>query len=1794
MLAFTTFIIFQSSTYYPSPHYYSRIPLPPLSKSAPNGIFNIDSPGNEQNYQLSRRLYYAPNNHHGVESLIAALTNLYPDIEAVGAPDTAGINAIYANNLFDTWASLDFQLDAEQLSTGELITSQIEPVNVAYTIAINPSIWGALPTYNFSSQIYNEEVTTADLFWSSGYLTLQNFVDEYLVQQYNGSTEFSIDAYVQRFPSSPLYDDKTTVNITTIRQVIWKWIGGTILSICLFVPILSYLIELVRERQYMMKDMLDISGLMNISYWTSYVVMIMVNGLFSIAFILAFLRAVTVFDDRRIGPYAALMSVYVFGSGAFAMMFGFLVPRSEYYGLPIFIFTVAFTVCGAYMGIANNISASLKLFFCFLSPSVGLTMGVLDIENYLYYNDGNMDYSFVNENKAYPSLASVLGITVVSGIFYILMTLIMPLDWLFERRTDTSLFAAAKMDEVKYPCDMEEEEGQDQRNRLLQVNNLAHIYPDGTNAVKDMSFNVREGEVLSFLGANGAGKSTTMNMLCGTLEATIGDALVNGYSITAQKVYARRNLGIAMQKDVIWDDINVEDHLMLFGRLRGLHGQQLRTAVADMLQSLGFPEKRHSLAGTLSGGQKRRLCVGLAMVGGSSVVYLDEPTAGLDPVSRRQLWELVQKNRAGRAILLTTHFMDEADVLGDRIAIVKEGRLRAIGSSRFLKERFGLGYMLRMSMRENADNDLVRGMVGQYIKDVSVASAAGTEFSLRLPRNAVSTFPSMLERLENESNSLGVVSYGIETTTLEEVFMRIVNEDNEQLLLDHNRANLLLAASAEERDSNRLELSKRDNARVPLPTEQINALLAKGSNVHATTCNCLSLHVQVMIILQKRFYQFVRSRGQWAMGFAIPIALAIVCGLLLSSTPTSLLATADPPTTATFTNFYPTKVAGAGEAGTIAAVQAAFDGGIVLDYVGQNYSALYASINDVASAGFGPSSVEGIAYENATSFTVMYNATFPANFAGAMQSLTEAAVSNATGNLLSINQYYNNMPSNKLNGQLNNAFFTAMIIALIGGSFGAGLSIIISGERVTMVKHQQLASGTSSIAYWLGSFIWDFSLMYTYVLVFVAILAIFAPDSYSGASYGYIIVPGLFYVAASIFRFYSFSYFIPDVRMAQSTYFYGSLAVMYILIQVWFVVLFTTAAGNAQNAQVEIIGMVFSVLDPTFGFYLLVVLQNNILGVLSQNSPDTLLNPSVGGGYFTMMIIGTVIYAGLFVLFTEGGLKYILFTMFNPVNLVNKIRAIRPTSNMSSDDEGEVSKLFPIRQPKKKSNKNGKQDEEEVEERSMTAHDPDVLREREAVGAIVQRGLLNAKRSAIFTNELRKVYFARGNVPAKVAVKNVSVSIPQGEIFGLLGANGAGKTTLLKMVSGLEEPTSGVAMINGYDVVMQTTEAQRSMGLCPQFDTLLDRLSVRENLLFFGRIKGLTGDELYATVEAYMQALGIKRYEHKLTQQLSGGNRRKVSLAVALIGAPPTVYLDEPSTGLDPVASRLMWRLLSKIAEAKSTAIVLTTHNMLECEAVCTRVCIMKLGEMVCLGNTQHLRSTHGTGFQLEIALKDPSKAAGAQSFVKEHFQDAVLIEEHSCLLNYEIPRHSIQRISEAFRLLEDNRDRLGCDDYSLSQSTLEQVFLKQIRPNDNDVRNLKDQESFDHRVPTFRDYVTGYAVWACALCLPGLHHFYLGNTMRGVKYLCTGNEVLAGWFLDLFEMHVLIQKSVQEYGHIRNMCICNCCVDSCCCCCSCLRKKASARGQGGEGLMASSSEDASESRLHDHEENPVSSADNV
>lgn len=323
------------------------------------------------------------------------------------------------------------------------------------------------------------------------------------------------------------------------------------------------------------------------------------------------------------------------------------------------------------------------------------------------------------------------------------------------------------------------------------------------------------------------------------------------------------------------------------------------------------------------------------------------------------------------------------------------------------------------------------------------------------------------------------------------------------------------------------------------------------------------------------------------------------------------------------------------------------------------------------------------------------------------------------------------------------------------------------------------ASGASSVAYWLANFIFDFSLMFAYVIVFGIVLAIFCPNTYTDDGYGYVIGAGFFFCMSSVFRYYIFSYFIDDVRLAQSLYFYGTIGIVFVLIDIWLNVLFTSANGNINNPSVHALAMVFSCIDPTFGWYSIILYQNNFLGVITQNS-GSFWSPAIAGDLLLMMMISVLIYGFIFIFVTENALGGVA-----SLQCTTHSSAASPVKPMQVEGPGvEVHTIHAHRDIEYGKKRNSKKNDVAAS-RGVAIDDPDVIAEREKVYEIADRGVLNGKDNAIFICNLRKIYYARGSVPSKVAVQDINLSIPQGEIFGLLGANGAGKTTLLKMVSGL-------------------------------------------------------------------------------------------------------------------------------------------------------------------------------------------------------------------------------------------------------------------------------------------------------------------------------------------------------------------------------------------------------------------------
>src|SRR5688572_1257695 len=207
-------------------------------------------------------------------------------------------------------------------------------------------------------------------------------------------------------------------------------------------------------------------------------------------------------------------------------------------------------------------------------------------------------------------------------------------------------------------------------------------------AVKELSFSVKQGEIFGFLGANGAGKSTTIRMLCGLLRPTSGTALVGGIDVSRDPEGVKRRIGYMSQRFSLYEALTVDQNIRFFGGIYGLRGDRLDVRRKFVLDMAGLAGRGNTLARDLPGGWRQRLALGCAILHKPSILFLDEPTGGVDPLSRRQFWDLIgDLSREGVTVLITTHYLDEAEHC-DRLAIIHAGRLATIGTAAALKARF--------------------------------------------------------------------------------------------------------------------------------------------------------------------------------------------------------------------------------------------------------------------------------------------------------------------------------------------------------------------------------------------------------------------------------------------------------------------------------------------------------------------------------------------------------------------------------------------------------------------------------------------------------------------------------------------------------------------------------------------------------------------------------------------------------------------------------------------------------------------------------------------------------------------------------------------------------------------------------------------------------------------------------------------------------------------------------------------------------------------------------------------------
>ncbi|CAI5478818.1 unnamed protein product [Closterium sp. Yama58-4] len=307
---------------------------------------------------------------------------------------------------------------------------------------------------------------------------------------------------------------------------------------------------------------------------------------------------------------------------------------------------------------------------------------------------------------------------------------------------------------------------------------LRKVYPgrDGNKekvAVRDLSVAVARGECFGMLGPNGAGKTTTLSMMMGFLQPSEGAATVEGMGIVDDMDAIYSIMGVCPQHDLLWEQLTGREHLLFYGRLKNLRGQELKEAVEKSLKSVnllagGVGDK---VSGQYSGGMKRRLSVAISLIGNPLVVYMDEPSTGLDPASRKLLWDVVKAAKKDRAIVLTTHSMEEAEALCDRLGIFVSGQFECIGNARQLTTRYGGTYVLTVTTPLEEEENIGRVVNSICPNAKRIYSLAGTQ-KFEMPTAEVEV-ADVFATIASVRDQMSIRAWGFTNTTLEDVFIKI-------------------------------------------------------------------------------------------------------------------------------------------------------------------------------------------------------------------------------------------------------------------------------------------------------------------------------------------------------------------------------------------------------------------------------------------------------------------------------------------------------------------------------------------------------------------------------------------------------------------------------------------------------------------------------------------------------------------------------------------------------------------------------------------------------------------------------------------------------------------------------------------------------------------------------------------------------------------------------------------------------------------------------------------------------------
>lgn len=592
-------------------------------------------------------------------------------------------------------------------------------------------------------------------------------------------------------------------------------------------------------------------------------------------------------------------------------------------------------------------------------------------------------------------------------------------------------------------------------------------------------------------------------------------------------------------------------------------------------------------------------------------------------------------------------------------------------------------------------------------------------------------------------------------------------------------------------------------------------------------------------------------------------------------------------------------------------------------------------------------------------------------------------------------------------------------VGLVFALFPAFFVLYPTVERIRHVRALHYSNGVRALPLWLAYLLFDFIPILVVAAVSSALMITGTGDVWY--NFGYFVLVIILYGITSILLAYNVS-LVAKSQLSAFAFLAGGQAIMFLLYFISVMMVFTYAPVDKIDEQLLIVHFALSIISPIANFTRTVFVALNMFSI-SCSGEEFASNPaamSLYGGPITYLICQSLFLFGVLLWWDSGRFRLPMWGS----------RGVKAKD--SSEEEHELGTLGG---------------------------------EKKFIGEEI-------RRVGSSDDGLKVVHLTKSFGRKMVAVDDVTFGVPRGEVFALLGPNGAGKTTTINMIRGDMAPNSGEIFVENISVQGNRPAARAHLGVCPQFDAM-DRMTVVEHLRFYAKVRGV--EDVEHNVVQVIKAVGLEAFKSRMAEKLSGGNKRKLSLGIALMGNPTVLLLDEPSSGMDAASKRIMWKTLAGVTQGRS--LVLTTHSMEEADALASRAGILAKN-MLAVGTGEELRRRWGDGYHVHLVLKSaPASTADEMTYLKnwvlDKFRGAVL-EDRSFhgQMRFSVPMYrgedevedegdeddtidSVDSVgatkkgkgvNRVFKILEASKQELGLEYYSVSQSTLGK--LSPIPPN--------------------------------------------------------------------------------------------------------------------------------------------------